>query len=180
MPSQLKPDDSQHTGLRDLLRVIGPVIVIVGGIFTLIGLVSFFSAFGGMEPPRQFWCAFVGLLLVGIGMAISKFAYLGAITRYMADEVAPVGSDVVNYMTQGTKESVRDLATAVGEGFRTGSATGETRVVRCRKCNTDNDAAARFCKNCGTSLAKTKPCEACGEMNDLDARFCDNCGKALV
>ncbi len=133
-----------------------------------------------MEPPRQFWCAFVGLPLVGIGLSISRFAYLGAVTRYVANEVTPVGTDVVNYVAQGTKESVRNLATAVGEGFRGAASAGSARIVRCHKCNTDNEESAKFCKSCGAPLAKSKPCAACGELNDPDAKFCDNCGKALA
>src|SRR5262245_47588762 len=110
MAEPVDPQNSQHTDIRMLLRIVGPAIVIVGLIFTIVGMVSFFSAFGGFEPPRQFWCAFVGLPLIVFGGAISQFAFAGAVARYMADEMAPVGKDVVNYMAGGVKQSVRDMA----------------------------------------------------------------------
>jgi hypothetical protein len=171
--------DPRHSQTRDTLRVVGPAVVILGLIFTAIGIGSFFSAFGTFQPPRYFWCAFVGFPLLAVGIAICRFAFLGAVTRYMADEVAPVGKDVVNYMAEGTKDAVRDVAAAVGEGLREGSATHEVRIVRCHKCNTDNEASANFCKACGAALAKTKPCPSCGELNDPDARFCDHCGQPV-
>ena len=113
-----KQIDPRHTEIRDTLRVVGPAVVIVGLIFTAIGIGSFFSAFGTFEPPRYFWCVFVGFPLMALGIAICMFAFMGAVTRYMADEAAPVGKDVVNYMAEGTKDAVRDVAAAVGEGLR--------------------------------------------------------------
>jgi hypothetical protein len=175
--------DPEHFDIRDALRVIGPLVVGVGLIFTIIGMGSFFSSFGGFEPPRYFWCAFIGLPLMGIGGSICKFAFMGAVTRYIADEVAPVGKDVVNYMADGTKDSVRDMAAAVGEGLSQSSHTSDhdqdTAVVRCYKCNHNNDLEARFCKNCGAPLTKSKRCPFCNDSNDPDAKFCDNCGKAI-
>ena len=187
MPGQL---DSSHGETRAFLRFLGPVVAGAGLIFTIVGFGSFFSSFGSFEPPHYFWCAFIGLPLLGVGLGICKFAYLGAVSRYVAGEVAPVGKDVVNYMAQGTKGAVRDLAAAVGEGFRAGAPpggvrhagvpSGEVHMVRCHKCNVDNEASSNFCKACGASLAKTRPCDGCGELNDPDARFCDNCGKPIA
>ena len=117
--------DPEHNQMRDLLRVVGPVVCVIGAIFTAIGLWSFFSAFGGGGPPRYFWCGFVGLPLVSIGSAICKYAYIGAVTRYIANEVSPVGKDVVNYMAEGTKGAVREMAAAVGEGLRTRASSEE-------------------------------------------------------
>jgi len=72
--------------------------------FTIVGIGSFFSSFGSLEPPRYFWCVFVGVpLLLAVDMGISTFVFMGAVTRYMANEVAPVGTDVVNYMAEGTR-----------------------------------------------------------------------------
>lgn len=93
-----KPIGEQDTALRDFLRVLGPAVIVVGVIFAAIGFVSFFSAFGGFGPPRYFWCAFIGLPLIALGSAISRYAFLGAVSRYVANEVAPVGKDVINYM----------------------------------------------------------------------------------
>jgi len=174
MSNSINPNQEE---VRSLLRAVGPGIAVVGLIFTIIGFASFFSAFGGGGPPRLFWCAFVGLPLLGLGMSISKFAFIGAVTRYMAGEVAPVGKDVTNYMVAETKDSIRDVAQAIGEGFNT---TDCAQSTSCQKCGADNDATANFCSQCGAPLAKTKRCEKCGEPNDVDARFCDNCGAATV
>ena len=170
-----------HTGIRGVLRIVGPGLVIVGLIFTAVGIGSFFSSFGSFGGmPRNFWCAFVGLPMIGVGIAISKFAFLGAIGRYMAGEVAPVAKDTFNYMADGTKDGVRNIAGAIGEGLRAGGAQGgSATVVRCHKCNAENDADAKFCDNCAAPLMKTKACPSCGEMNDPDARFCDNCGREI-
>jgi hypothetical protein len=168
--------DPQHPERRNTLRLIGPAVVVVGVIFAAIGIGSFFSAFGTFEPPRYFWCAFIGLPLIGIGVMICKFAFLGSVTRYMANEVAPVGKDMVNYMADGTKGAVRDMAAAVGEGFR--ASESERRQVRCCKCNTANDATAKFCKSCGAPF-QNKACPSCGDLNDADAQFCDSCGKVI-
>ncbi len=177
----LQDNDPQHQAIRALLRVIGPCIVLVGAIFTIVGFGSVFSTMGSLSsgPPRYFWCIFVGFPLLFVGGAICQFAFMGAVGRYMANEGAPVGKDVVNYMAEGTKGAVRDMAAAVGEGLRGGASTKEVRVVRCHKCNADNEESANFCKACGAALAKSKPCPGCGELNDPDARFCDHCGKAM-
>lgn len=160
MPDQLEPFDPQHIGARAILRFVGPAMAVVGTLFMIMGLVDFFSAFGGMHQPDKFWCLFVGMPLLGIGLSISKFAYMGAIARYMADEVAPVGKDVVNYMGDGTTGTVRNLAAAVGEGFRSGmphdqesaeSSTPQVKV-RCQKCHALNDESAKFCSQCGAPL----------------------------
>lgn len=173
-------DPNQYSELRATLKSVGPAIAGIGLLLMIVGMVSFFSAFGGFGPPRYFWCAFVGMPLLFVGIAISKFAYLGAITRYLAGEVAPVGKDVTNYMVAETKDSIRDVATAVGEGFASAGTLGTAQRVRCHKCNADNDVSANFCDGCGAPLAKSKKCEKCGELNDPDARFCDNCGTAVA
>jgi ribosomal protein L40E len=173
-------DPEQYRELRAILKSIGPAIAAIGLLLTIVGMVSFFSAFGGMDPPRYFWCAFLGLPLLAVGAGITQFAYVGTITRYMAGEVAPVGKDVTNYMVGGTKDSIRDMATAVGEGLSATGPGGASLRVRCHKCNAENDVTANFCDNCGAPLAKSKKCESCGELNDPDARFCDNCGSATT
>ena len=79
----------KHQEIRTLLRAIGPLMVLAGVILAIVGIASFFSAFGTHEPPKRFWCVFIGVPLVGIGMGICKFAFLGTIGRYVAGEAAP-------------------------------------------------------------------------------------------
>lgn len=163
-----------HKQTRGALRVIGPLMIGVGVVFMVIGLGSFFSSFGSFEPPRYFWCCFIGLPLIGIGVAISQFGFMGAIMRYQAGEIAPVGKDTFNYMADGTKGGVRTVASAVGSGFREGMAGTS---VDCPSCGHANDADAKFCDECGTAMSRL--CPSCGGANDGDAKFCNNCGNQL-
>jgi hypothetical protein len=171
----------EHKQTRDLLRVVGPLVVGVGLVFTIIGFGSFFSSFGSFSgPPRFFWCSFVGLPLMALGASITKFAFMGAVTRYVANEVTPVGTDVFNAVARGTKGSLRDVAAAIGAGLRDGTdLPGFDPSVACPACHTANDPDARFCKGCGASLAK-RPCSHCGSQPASDARFCDSCGQPLA
>jgi hypothetical protein len=169
--------DPKHDDVRALLKSVGPAIAAIGLLLTVVGIASFVSSFGTFEPPRRFWCAVVGLPILAVGLTISKFAYLGTIVRYMFGEVAPVSKDATNYIVAGTKDSIRDVAAAMGEGF---AAAGTLQRLRCHNCNTDNDLTANFCDNCGAAIVKSRHCDKCGEQNDPDARFCDNCGTAVV
>lgn len=165
-----------HSQARGALRTIGPLLIAVGGVFMAVGLISFFSAFGSFAPPKYFWCCFVGIPLLGVGLMITKFAYMGAMMRYVAGESAPVAKDTINYVASGTREAVRGVAGAIREGL---SGEGEA-TVRCAECDEENDAGARFCNQCGGQLATTSQCRSCGTKNDPTARFCDNCGQSLA
>jgi hypothetical protein len=112
--NQLK--SPHHESTRKALRLWGPIVAGIGLIFTIIGLASFFSSFGQFESPRYFWCAFVGLPLIAVGLAMCKYGYLGSIVRYMAGETAPVAKDAVNYMGEGVQPGVKAVAKAVTEG----------------------------------------------------------------
>jgi ribosomal protein L40E len=151
-----RPDPSlpQQAGVRSFLRVGGVVLVIVGGLLTLGGLASFFSAFGSFgAAPTNFWMAFIGLPMLAIGAAMLRAGYLGPASRYVAGEVTPV---------------LRDSLGALGAG-------PERRL--CAACGAENDADAGFCDRCGQPLSRR--CAACGANNDVDAGFCDSCGAAL-
>jgi len=176
--------DPQHSAKRSVLRTVGPLVMAVGGLFLAVGMISFFSSFGSFSsgPPRYFWCAFVGMPILFVGLVLTKFGYMGSVARYMSGEMAPVGKDTFNYVAKGTQEGVEAVAGAIGRGLASGQGAdlGQTEVaVRCHKCNEENDADAKFCNECGAALAKTKACPECKELNDPDARFCDNCGRAL-
>jgi hypothetical protein len=147
--------DSDHAAKRNALRVLGVAMVVVGGLLAAAGLADFFSAFnstGGM--PTRFWMAFIGLPLLGWGLRICKFAFLGDISRYTVGEVAPVARDTMDYL-----------------GFDGGRLT-------CPKCHHANDADARFCEDCGAPLELR--CERCGHETDPGARFCEQCGAPVT
>jgi hypothetical protein len=172
--------DPGHNSLRNTLRVIGPVIALTGLVFLIVGLADFFRAFGGMGPPRLFWCAFVGILLLPVGGMLTSYGYLGRVMRYVAEETAPVGKDTFNYLAEGTREGVQAMAGAIGQGLREDRpGSGSPATVRCPGCNGVLPADARFCSQCGQPLGRTRPCPHCHAANTPDARFCKNCGHAL-
>ena len=114
--------DPGHNTTRDTLRTIGPILLVIGGGFMIVGLVDFFSAFGGFHSPTLFWCLFVGMILLGIGLHLTPLGYIGKITRYMSQEMAPPAKDTFNYMADETKDGIKKVVGAVAEGLRQGSS----------------------------------------------------------
>ena len=49
--------------------------------------------------------------------------------------------------------------------------------MKCLACKTNNLESARFCNQCGSSMAAR--CSACGQSNPPDSKFCNQCGKRL-
>jgi RNA polymerase subunit RPABC4/transcription elongation factor Spt4 len=173
--------DPGHDSTRNTLRTVGPVLLVIGGIFMVVGLVDFFSAMGGRHEPHLFWCFFVGMPLLFAGGVMTQMGFMGKVMRYMSQEAAPPAKDTFNYMADGTKDGIKTVVGAIGQGLReSGLGGGPQTMVRCHKCNALVPAEAKFCGQCGHSLGKTRPCPDCHELNDPDARFCDNCGRAFV
>ncbi|MGA2285317.1 MAG: zinc-ribbon domain-containing protein [Dehalococcoidia bacterium] len=65
--------------------------------------------------------------------------------------------------------------------------------MACAVCGASNEAAVRFCTNCGRPMAATPgesnpqqsqpegtTCSACGAPNIATVRFCTNCGRSLT
>lgn len=146
--------DSKHSSTRRTLRTLGPLLAGIGMLLTVIGVGSFFASFGSFEPPRYFWCAFLGMPVLFVGLAMCGFAFQGAILRYQAGEVAPVAKDAINYMAEGTREGMKTVATAIGEGIAAGMSNSRKADHHCPKCSHSNDSDAKFCKNCGAALTK--------------------------
>jgi hypothetical protein len=199
--------DPRHQSPRTFLRVVGPILLLLGLILIVVGAIQMFSPawshHGGFMPGEPFgqtgdhWhgefednartsfggfgMVAAGMLCLFVGGAMTGYGYMGRVARYAAAEMAPVGKDAINYMAGGVKGSVRDLAAAVGDGLRgdAGSAAGTT-AARCPTCNAENADDANFCSQCGAAMLKSRACPSCGERNDGDARFCDHCGKELL
>ncbi len=49
--------------------------------------------------------------------------------------------------------------------------------MKCPACKTNNLESARYCNQCGSSMAAL--CPACGQPNPADSKFCNQCGKRL-
>jgi hypothetical protein len=147
--------DPRHDDTRRVLRVVGPAIALIGLGFTAVGFISFFSAFGTMQFPRYFWCVFVGLPMLGIGLAIAKAGYMGAMFRYFMGEAAPVGKDTFNYMARGTGPAARDFARDVSRGVAEGLGMADSHRTDsfCPQCGAETTADAHYCSRCGAQLA---------------------------
>jgi hypothetical protein len=167
--------DPAHRKIRGVLRTFGPFLLVLGLIFSAIGLFSFFSAFGTSEFPRYFWFVLVGIPLIGVGLSLSRFGYLGELLRYMSGEVAPVSKEAFNDLAEGTRPGIETIARAVGEGFRAGTREG---AKPCPRCQSANDLSARFCNQCGGPLEESL-CASCRHPNAPGARFCGQCGRPL-
>ena len=60
----------------------------------------------------------LGMMFVGGAMCM--FGFVGAFSRYIAAEQAPVAKDTINYMADGTQEAVRTVARAAAQGVTEG------------------------------------------------------------
>jgi RNA polymerase subunit RPABC4/transcription elongation factor Spt4 len=168
---ETKLDDSSkldpgHNKTRKVLRIAGPILLVIG--FLLFATIIL---------------GFIGIPLIFAGAVMTIYGYMGKVARYTAGEMAPVGKDTFNYVATGSKEGISAVASAIGEGLKEGGVSlgGESKEsVRCHKCNSVQDADAKFCDDCGTALLKSKPCPGCAELNDADAKFCDNCGQSIA
>src|SRR5581483_9867257 len=88
----------QQNCIRRKIRAIGLIVLSIGFACVAIAMASFFSAFGGDEPPRFFWLGFIGLPLMFVGTSMCLFGFMGALMRFQAGEVAPVAADTANYL----------------------------------------------------------------------------------
>jgi ribosomal protein L40E len=183
MPRDSLGIDPNHQNSRAVLRFFGAIMLASGIILTAIGLISFFSAFGGGGFPRYFWAAFIGLPLTAIGAALLQFGYLGAYYRYFSAEVAPAARDTFNVMARETRPGVETVAHAMGRGLATGidSAQNADGLARqsCGACHALNPADAKFCNQCGQALA-ARVCNGCGANVGTGSRFCNQCGATVA
>ena len=110
----------KHKKARSVLRVAGGGVALIGLIFVIIGLASFFSAFGGHGSPRLFWCSFVAMTLLFVGGVLCLFGFMGTVARYTAAEQVPVATETINDLAEGTQGAVKTVARAVAEGIEEG------------------------------------------------------------
>ena len=176
------PINPGHSGVRMLLRIVGPILLIAAGVLVVIAFADFVGAMGNFgRNPEKFHYFFIAMPLGVVGFALTSMGFAGAVARYQAQEYSPVAKDTINYLGRETHEGVSAVAAAIAEGVRSsgGGSAGPGISLRCPKCNAISDADARFCSDCGEALTKSRTCPDCGELNDSDARFCDACGRAF-
>ena len=149
MSTTQSPGLRGQSGWRNLFRVVGVVLLVVGLVFLGLGLQSFFSAFGNDDPdagfPSRFWMVFVGVLLIAPAGWFLQAGFMGAAARYAAGETAPTVKDSAAYLTDG--EGVLGIGRTVDD--HESKAGGPF----CSKCGTRNDTDASYCDSCGAALA---------------------------
>ncbi len=110
----------KHLKIRRALRTAGPVVLVIGILFTATAFISFLTAMNSGEWPRLFWCAFIGLPLMSVGAMLCMFGFMGAFSRYAAAEQAPVAAGTLNYLADHTQEGVKTVSRAVAQGVAEG------------------------------------------------------------
>ena len=106
----------QHSNIRGILRVGGLVVAGLGLFFTLVGVGSFFAAFGSFEPPRYFSCASsVSADLRWRGNVHVRSPGCLPTIRCGAD-FSPVAKDVFNYMGENVQPGIKAVTKAAAEG----------------------------------------------------------------
>lgn len=151
-----------HETVKTVLKFVGILLLVCGGILTVIGFSDFFRSLSDFGFPRKFWMLMLGLPMMAIGGMLTMFGFRREIGRYMKNETTPV----LNEMSEELRPGVQNIASAVREGMAEG--------VRC-SCGTVNSAGSKFCTACGKALTRT--CAGCGKELPNDAKFCPHCGK---
>lgn len=154
-----------HDKKKLTIRICGFVLLAIGLVFTIIGLFSFFSAMNSSSEPKLFWCSFVGLPTLAVGLMLTIFSYQRELHSYMKDESMPV-----------IKDGYRDMHSEIDDFAKT--MRGEENVKVCPNCGTKNDFSSNYCKSCGKKLVN-KICPKCKNEVDYDATFCPKCGEKL-
>jgi hypothetical protein len=180
------PIDPGHNQTRALLRLAGPLLMVVGGLLAIVGAVDFFSAFGSMRPPTLVWCLFVGLPLLSLGFAVARAGFAGKVARYYSQEYTPVATDTFKYAAREAKDGIRDVASAIAEGL---ALPNEVELTESSQAPGDPEAGSRSAPEVGRGRsAITRPgeavrlirCHRCNHDNAAQARFCSACGVALT
>jgi membrane protease subunit (stomatin/prohibitin family) len=69
------------------------------------------------------------------------------------------------------------MANAFGANPQSGGGGGAAATVACPNCGKQNNAAAKFCADCGGKMEVAKvPCVKCGAQLREGAKFCSECG----
>ena len=122
------PGFARQGQYRTTFRVLGAVVLVAGIVIFGYGITS---VFGSDEMPSGIQIASFlgGLLVIGFGLMLLQWGFLGAAARYGAGEAMPVVKDSLDYLKSNEK-------------------TGPF----CSKCGVRNDVGAKFCDSCGQAI----------------------------
>jgi hypothetical protein len=118
------PGFARQAQYRTTFRVLGTIVLVVGLVVFVYGVVSVLGS--EYEPEGRSIVAFIaGLPIIGVGLMLLQWGFLGAAARYGAGEAMPVVKDSLDYLKTGPF---------------------------CSKCGVRNDEDAKFCDSCGAAL----------------------------
>ena len=178
-----------HNSVRSLLRMFGPLLILVGAIFVLIGLVDFFSAFNaassGGFPGRSGGPAFPGIpgggdLVWSTSGETVPSRRSGAPTKFWCLFVgfplvaAGIGMTTAGYKGAIARYSAGELAPVAADTFNY-VADSTQEGVRTMV----GGVVAGLRDEAGGKTEHAVICRRCGAENDEASKFCDQCGDGL-
>lgn len=140
-----------HLALRRVLRVVGPIVLLLGlTLFLLAPILAMTSSSFDGPPGWMFVATPIGVLLCPVGFALTMAGWGSAVARFHMREMSPVVKDTANYLGETTQPAVRAAASAIAEGLREGA----TAAGYCSACGDSLSAGDKFCDQCGSSVAE--------------------------
>lgn len=90
------------------------------------------------DEPTKFWMFFLALPFFALGGVFLNLGFSGVAASYMAEEYSP---------------ALRTASRSLGLDRRHEDRNAPGTGPYCRSCGTQNDADARFCDSCGSSMS---------------------------
>ncbi len=116
-------------------------------------------------------------------LTYDRITKIGDISFQAQDESSITFTEITDPDTLST--AIRRLkekhANTVIVGNVDGEITSDIKteaIVKCSKCQSNNESDSRFCNKCGSPLAMI--CDKCGGSNTLSSLFCSKCGTKLA
>ena len=145
------PGFRNQSAARTVFRVLGVLVVLAALAMMVFAGMELFTL-EAFEEPTRFWMFFVGIPLLAVGGWLLQAGFMGAGARYASGELAPVAKDTAHYLSDG--QGIMGVGTTTsGATASATTGTGSPTGPYCRSCGTRNDADARFCDSCGTTMA---------------------------
>ena len=120
MTNKINP---KHIAQKNRLIKIAKLFLVVGGIILVTGiyLVSNhepFSEDNVLSGTTKHTFVAIGIFSLFIAGNLLFFANTGAILRFKAQEMAPVGADTLNFLGEKAKPGIQEVAGAIASGVK--------------------------------------------------------------
>ena len=154
---------SKYKQVRSTFRVLGPTLLVIGIILSLVGIGSFFVSFigavsGSISPhdakfPILFLLAFPGFLCIGIGSMMTQAGSLKETPQSAPKKTPPA----VTTTTTAIRSAITD------------------DDIPCPSCSEPIEPDSKFCAHCGVQIGQLS-CPTCNAPLEANDRFCNQCG----